>query len=175
MRVISFLLCLLCAPLIHAHFVLQDPPNIGFDDDKENQAPCGSFDASKRTVVTKYPVDGGTLSMLTTDEAMDITINIAPANGSMKFRTLMKLQIKGTGSFCLPSMPVAESLSGTDALMQVVAKSSDGTLYQCAAVKFVPGTTSKVSADCRNSTGLTVTMISDDTMLGAKENATHSH
>ncbi len=48
-----------------AHFLLHYPPTIGFDDDLENEAPCGSFTVDFSTDnVTNYHVGGDTLALV---------------------------------------------------------------------------------------------------------------
>jgi hypothetical protein len=48
-----------------AHFLLNYPPTIGFDDSLEATAPCGSFTVDFSTDnVTDYHVGGDTLAMV---------------------------------------------------------------------------------------------------------------
>ncbi|KAH8879300.1 hypothetical protein GQ53DRAFT_756110 [Thozetella sp. PMI_491] len=50
-----------------AHFVLQIPTSLGFDDDAEADSPCGGFNATDRTNVTNFPIKGGAVGVLTTN------------------------------------------------------------------------------------------------------------
>ncbi|KAF2243176.1 hypothetical protein BU26DRAFT_570570 [Trematosphaeria pertusa] len=114
------------ATIAHAHFVLQVPTSLGFDDAKETESPCGSFSATDRsTGVTNYPIAGAPVQMLTTHTSQT-----------------------GVGTFCLPQVPVNAAWAGQDAILQVIQHGPDGTLFQCAAIKFVTGGAADVPGSC---------------------------
>jgi len=69
--------------------------------------------------------------------------------------------VTGLGANCNPSVPVPGNFSGQKGVIQVVADSPDGILYQCAAVNFVTGTgPTKGETGCNNATGVTMSYIS---------------
>jgi hypothetical protein len=65
--VLNLVSCLiaLCITQCSAHFLLNYPPTIGFDDSLETTAPCGSFTVDFSTDnVTDFHVGGDTLAMV---------------------------------------------------------------------------------------------------------------
>ena len=66
-RFLSIVFCLfvLFATQCSAHFLLNYPPTIGFDDNLEATAPCGSFTVDFSTDnVTNFHVGGDSLAMV---------------------------------------------------------------------------------------------------------------
>ncbi|KAI9766119.1 MAG: hypothetical protein M1839_005026 [Geoglossum umbratile] len=139
-----------------AHFVLQIPTNIGFDDDLEDQAPCGSFSPTDRSSgVTDWPTDGSSIALLTTHTQQIWHISAALLSDVTNFVPLIPdISQAGVGTFCLPQVPGISAWVGQDAVLQVIQNSVDGTLYQCAAIRFVTGGPASVPSGCINSTGI---------------------
>jgi hypothetical protein len=160
---VSLVAFLLLAPA-SAHFYLNYPATIGFDDMLENEAPCGSFSVNFATDnITNYHVGGDTLAMTSIHPqatwlfraTLDIT-----AGGN--WTTLMPAVMQtGLGDYCEPSVAVPASWAGSKGVIGVVQDAPDGILYQCAAVDFVAGTQTTVPSICTNVTGLSASFVQD--------------
>ncbi|ORX98869.1 hypothetical protein BCR34DRAFT_495755 [Clohesyomyces aquaticus] len=147
--------------IARAHFVLQVPTSLGFDDAKETEGPCGSFSATDRsTGVTDYPISGAPLQMLTTHTSVTWDFKAALLSSPNDFSALLPVvQQTGVGTFCLPQVPGNAAWVGQDAILQVVQHGPDGILYQCAAIKFVSDGPASVPGSCSNSTGVTASFV----------------
>ncbi|KIW90061.1 uncharacterized protein Z519_09492 [Cladophialophora bantiana CBS 173.52] len=147
----------LCAS---AHFILQYPTSLGFDDGTEATAPCGGFDVTFNSSDDSIPVGGFPVSMLSTHPAADWLFRVtldqkAPFNWT---NLLPVVSETGLGQFCLPQLVAPAEFAGNKGVVQVIQNGPDGILYQCAAVNFVSGVNSTVSSSCTNVTGLTATL-----------------
>jgi len=133
---IGFLTCLVAAIFISqstAHFLLNYPPTIGFDDALEGNAPCGSFtpDFSKDTV-TDFHVAGDSCAMTSIHPqatwlfraTLDIT-----ASGNWTILLPAVLQT-GLGDYCERDVMVPASWAGSNGIIGVVQDAPDGILYQ---------------------------------------------
>jgi hypothetical protein len=60
-----------------AHFVLQLPASLGFNDTLETMSPCDSFDPTNRDTVTFWPTGGYPVLVLTTHEDVTWDYNFA--------------------------------------------------------------------------------------------------
>ena len=118
-----------------AHFVLQYPHNAGFDDDVESTGPCGSFSIDDKTNSTDFHVGGDVIHLLGAHPQLTYLIRITPDMKVMNnFTTLLPdVQQSGLGDFCEPSVSVPASFAGTKGVLQVIADSPDGILYQVRA------------------------------------------
>jgi len=148
-----------------AHFILQYPPSLGFDDDTEGTAPCGGFPVKFNASDADAQVDGFPVSMLSVHPAADWLFRgtldqKAPFNWT---DLLPVVSETGLGQFCIPDIKAPTSWSGKQGLVQVIQHGPDGILYQCAAVNFVTGSNTTVSSSCTNVTGLTATTTTNDT------------
>ncbi|TPX10411.1 uncharacterized protein E0L32_008630 [Thyridium curvatum] len=154
---------LLFSTVANAHFTLQTPPTIGFDDDKEGTGPCGGFapDFSKPTAefhVGGEPVGAKMLHpqakwlfRATLDEK-------ASGNWTQLFPIVFQ---SGLGEICEPAIPAPESWVGKNGVFSIVANAPDGLLYQCSIVKFVSGKGEVPSSGCRNASSISVSFDSD--------------
>jgi hypothetical protein len=116
-----------------AHFVLNTPTSVGFDEDKSTQGPCGSFDVKNRTTVTQWPVNGGELAILSVDNAINATVNFAMAGNTTMFTPGIKFNMVGTGDLCLPAVKPPASMQnmvGMQAVLQVRGNTADGVVFQ---------------------------------------------
>ncbi|KAF2475594.1 uncharacterized protein BDR25DRAFT_254629 [Lindgomyces ingoldianus] len=149
------------AAIARAHFVLQVPTSLGFDDGKESESPCGSFSATDRsTGVTDFPIAGAPIQMLTTHTSVTWDFKAALLSSPTSFSAVLPVvQQTGVGTFCLPQVPGNAAWVGQDAILQVIQHSPDGTLYQCAAIKFVSGSAASIPGSCVNSTGVTASFV----------------
>jgi hypothetical protein len=115
-----------------AHFVLQYPDSLGFDDDNESSAPCGGFDVTFNSTDDSIPVGGFPVSLLSTHPAADFLFRVtldkqAPFNWT---NLLPVVSETGIGQFCLPSLVAPAEFAGNQGLVQVIQQGPDGTLYQ---------------------------------------------
>lgn len=125
----------------HAHFTLDYPATIGFDDDKESTAPCGSFtpDFTKDNV-TDFHVGGD-----------NVAINLLHPQGTWLYRATLdqtasgnwtqlfpEVLQSGLGKFCEPQITVPASWAGKKGVLSVIVDAPDGLLYQVRGVS-TPG------------------------------------
>src|SRR5271155_4878136 len=116
-----------------AHFLLNYPPTIGFDDDLEGTAPCGSFTVDfSSDNVTDFHVAGDSLAMVSIHPqatwlfraTLDIT---ASGNWTNLLPAILQT---GLGDYCEQDVTVPASFAGSKGVIQVVQDAPDGILYQ---------------------------------------------
>lgn len=147
-----------------AHFYLNYPTSIGFDDALENEAPCGSFTMNFATDnITNYHVGGDTLAMTSIHPQATwlFRATLDKTAGGNWTNLLPAVLQTGLGDYCEPRVPVPESWAGSLGVIGVVQDAPDGILYQCAAVSFVAGTSTALPTACVNVTGLSATFTAD--------------
>ena len=122
---------LAAAAAVHGHFVLNHPTPIGFDDRRETEWPCGSFDpAGPVEHPTTWPLGGSYIDTLTTHPHADWEFNFARPDRPRDFHPLTPgLEQKGVGAFCETGIRVPGS-AGDIVILQVVQKPHDETLFQ---------------------------------------------
>jgi len=154
-----------------AHFILNYPSSIGFSDDDEPTAPCGGFtpDLTKDNV-TDFHVGGDTVYLSSFHPTITFLYRATLDTTAMSgYQNLLAstVQVNGLNGNCNPLVPAPASFVGKKGILQVVADSPDGVLYQCAAVNFVSGSGSaKGSGGCTNSSGVTMSYMSDSILAG---------
>lgn len=117
-----------------AHFLLHYPATVGFDDDLEGQAPCGSFtvDFSKDNV-TDFHVGGDSIALTSTHPMATwlfrATLDQTGTKGNWT-NLLPPVSQSGLGNFCERSITVPESWAGQKGVISVVQDAADGLLYQ---------------------------------------------
>jgi hypothetical protein len=164
-RLITALLCLtsLLLSLSNAHFLLNYPPTIGFDDDLETTAPCGSFtpDFSKDNV-TDFHVGGDAVALTSIhpEATWLFRATLDQTAGGNWTQLLPPIVQTGLGAFCEKAVVIPATWAGSKGIIGIVQDAPDGILYQCAAVNFVTGTGTPPSA-CKNVTGLSASYTSD--------------
>ena len=117
-----------------AHFYLNHPPTIGFDDALEASAPCGSFpvDFSKDNV-TDFHVGGDYIALTSIHPVATwlfratLDQSALPSNWTSLLPTI---QQQGLGDYCEPSVQVPQSFAGQKGVIGVVQDAPDGILYQ---------------------------------------------
>ncbi|KAM0253896.1 hypothetical protein ACHAQJ_007071 [Trichoderma viride] len=153
------------ASLSSAHFLMNYPESIGFDDDKEGTAPCGSFtpdiSAGSKQLVD-FHVGGDSLAMRATHTQVNwlfrVTLDGTAESGWKQiFPIVMQ---SGLGNFCEPQITLPASYAGKRGVIGVVTDAPDGLLYQCIAANFVSGSIDPPKA-CTNAT-ITASFVSDD-------------
>ncbi|KAK0125325.1 hypothetical protein ONS96_009176 [Cadophora gregata f. sp. sojae] len=147
-----------------AHFLLNYPETIGFDDDSESTAPCGSFTVDFSTDnITEFHVAGDTIALRSThpDTKWLFRATVGTADSGNWTALSPVIQQSSLGSFCRKDITVPESFVGQNGTIGVAANGPDGVLYQCAAVSFVAGAATGVPSTCSNSSGATGSYTSD--------------
>ncbi|EPS37487.1 hypothetical protein H072_8801 [Dactylellina haptotyla CBS 200.50] len=141
-----------------AHFFLKIPTYIGYTDTTESTAPCGGYTSTDRSAgVTNWTVNGFPVGITSTHQYVYYEFKAALLSAPTVWVSLtptVHLTSGGYPYFCEPSIPGVAAWVGEDAILQVIQHASDGTLYQCAAIKFVSGGpyTGYTTSKCRNST-----------------------
>lgn len=156
MRAQISLLGVICAATVNAHFVLQIPTSLGFNDDSESTAPCGSFDPADRSKgVTDWKVGGDSIGVLTTHTSVTWEFNAALVSDINTWVPLVQSFTQtGVGTVCFSGVPGFSAWVGKPAVLQVLAHSPDGILYQCAAIQFVAGGPGSAPSGCITSSGV---------------------
>jgi hypothetical protein len=164
MKTILAAAAVVLAPLAQAHFNLQTPPTIGFDDDNEGNGPCGGFtpsfaDASK---VASFHVGGEPVGMkLFHNQANWLFRATLDTTASGNWTQLFPIvQQSGLGLFCETAITAPASFVGKQGVLSVVANAPDGFLFQCATVNFVSGVGTVSSSTCSNGT-ITASFVGD--------------
>jgi hypothetical protein len=165
-----------------AHFYLNSPPSIGFDDAVESTAPCGSFTVDfTKDNVTSFHIGGDSIAVTSIHPqaiwlfraSLDIT---ASGNWTDLQPTI---QQSGLGDYCQTGLVLPATWAGSKGVIQVVQDAPDGILYQvtlleailsilqhantlqCSAVNFVSGSIAPNPNVCKNVTGLSATYSAD--------------
>jgi len=134
-RFVSLMPCLVAVFIGQstAHFYLNYPPTIGFDDALEATPPCGSFtvDFSKDNV-TDFHVDGDSLAMTSIHpEATWLFRATLDQTASGNWTDLLPaIRQIGLGDYCERDVMVPASFAGSKGVIQVVQDAPDGILYQ---------------------------------------------
>jgi hypothetical protein len=131
----SLIFCLVATFISHstAHFLLNYPPTIGFDDALEATPPCGSFTLDFSTDnVTNFSVGGDSLAMTSIHPKATwlfrATLN---QNASGNWTDLLPAIVQtGLGDYCERDVMVPSSFAGSKGVIQVVQDAPDGILYQ---------------------------------------------
>ncbi|KAF4633689.1 hypothetical protein G7Y89_g4426 [Cudoniella acicularis] len=162
-----------------AHFYLNYPTTIGFDDSLEGDFPCGSFtpDFTKDNI-TSYHVGGDTLALTSIHPQATwlfrATLDLTAQSNYTNLRPA--IQQTGLGDFCETNINVPASWAGSKGIINIVQDAPDGILYQCAAVTFVTGVATSIPSSCDNVTGLSAAYTADPLLsaLGPSATATGS-
>ncbi|KIW15372.1 hypothetical protein PV08_05418 [Exophiala spinifera] len=172
------LLLLSCLPaLTLAHFELNFPPSRGTDDENQATFPCGGYSQTQnrtRVSLTEVPVS---VKLGHTENLFQVTLAIGDDVGSsFNYDLLPTIQEFGPGDFCLSSIPVPADLNitdGTNATIQVITNSHDGSgLYNCADITFT-ATDPETPSSCTNGTGISATPLSANAYTNANESSGH--
>lgn len=121
-----------------AHFILQYPAKLGFDDEKEGDGPCGGFDVSFDKA-TSWNVGGDAIALQSTHPVAQwlfrATLDKTAASGWVNLRP--EITQNGLGNFCDPGVTVPENWAGQQGVIQVIQDAADGQLYQVRAAFFL--------------------------------------
>lgn len=118
------------AAVANAHFVLQYPNSLGFDDDAETTVPCDGFDATNRTGASSFPLSGEAIQILTTHPDVVFDFNVALVSDLNTWVSLGNIHQLGVGTFCFGSILGYAPWIGQPAVLQLIQHAPDGLLYQ---------------------------------------------
>ncbi|KAK0622626.1 hypothetical protein B0T14DRAFT_408767, partial [Immersiella caudata] len=149
---------LAAASAVSAHFVLETPTSLGFNDEKLGESPCGSFDPTDRSKgVAKWSVGGGNVGVISTHGSVTWQINAALVSEPTKWLPLVReFAQTGVGNVCIQRVPGFSAWIGQPVVVQIIQHGHDGVLHQCAAIEFIAGGPDPVPADCKNSNSVTI-------------------
>ena len=120
-------------PSAFAHFVLNYPVSLGFDDDAEGTGPCGGFEITfNETRDTNVSVGGFATTSKTTHPQANwlFRATLSTAEPFNWTNIVPVVQQYGLGDFCLQNLTVPESFAGQRGVIQVIQNAVDGNLYQ---------------------------------------------
>jgi hypothetical protein len=116
---------------VNAHFLLNYPTSIGFDDSKQGTGPCGGFDVTFDNT-TNFYVGGDAISLTSTHPASTWLFRAtldqkAAGNWSVLLPAIAQ---QTQGQFCEQGVVVPSSYAGQKGVIQVVESTVDGRLFQ---------------------------------------------
>src|SRR3954453_23335087 len=129
------LLILRMLSIAHGHFLLNYPPTIGFDDDKEGEGPCGGFPIvfnNMTTPSTKLTVGGFPIELQSTHpQAAWLFRATLSREAPLNWTNLLPVVTEtGIGQFCLPDLGAPVEFAGHSGVVQVVQENDSDLLYQ---------------------------------------------
>jgi hypothetical protein len=118
--------------LTSAHFVLNYPPNAGFDENILSHGPCGGFTPEVNSSTPEIQVDRFQIAIDSTHPVATwsfrgTTSTSAPWNWT---EIVPLIDTTGAGAFCLEYLSAPSEWAGSEGVLQVVDNSSDGVLFQ---------------------------------------------
>jgi hypothetical protein len=134
-RFLSLVLCLVASFTSQsiAHFLLNYPPTIGFDDSLEATPPCGSFTVNfSKDNVTDFHIGGDFLAMTSIHPQATWLFRATLDQTAMgNWTDLLPAIVQvGLGNYCEQDVMVPSSFAGSKGVIQVVQDAPDGILYQ---------------------------------------------
>lgn len=149
----NLVLLFLAAQSTTAHFLLHYPATIGFSDDDEGTAPCGSFTVDfSSDNVTDFHVDSDVIAVVSPsstyrflypDTHTDYHQESTHPAAIWLFRATLDTTASGNwtdllpavsqdslGAFCEKNIVVPSSWAGHKGVISVVQDATDGLLYQ---------------------------------------------
>jgi hypothetical protein len=125
-----------------SHFLLNYPPTIGFDDDLEGTAPCGSFTIDFSTDnVTDFHVGGDALAMTSIHPQATwlFRASLGEAATPKNWTSLLPAVLQtGLGDYCEQDVIVPADFAGQKGVIGVVQDAPDGILYQVRRYTVTP-------------------------------------
>lgn len=116
---------------VSAHFRLDYPISLGFDEDTEPEYPCGGSPIRFADNDTSVPVDSFPIALLSTHATGNFSYRAALGQQEpFQWVELLAVSENGLGNFCLPNLRAPAAYAGSSGLIQVVGQLGDGDLYQ---------------------------------------------
>ena len=114
-----------------AHFQLDYPETIGFDDENEGTAPCGGVNVTFENP-TDFHVDGDAIALTSSHPEAEWTYRATLDKTAAGNWTdlLPVVEAVGLGAFCEPAIRVPTSWVGSGGIIQIISDAADGALYQ---------------------------------------------
>jgi hypothetical protein len=132
MKLISILSHVAFSQFTAAHFLLNYPPTLGFDDSIEGTSPCGGFPVVFNSSDVQVQVDGFPIALRSTHPEADWLFR-ATLSQKEPFNWTNLLPVvheTGLGDFCIPDFKVPAEFAGQSGLLQIMQDAADGELYQ---------------------------------------------
>ncbi|KAK3699189.1 hypothetical protein LTR37_016550 [Vermiconidia calcicola] len=162
--------------LSSAHFLLLWPPPAEFDEELQATSPCGGIMPTMDDSTADVQVDRFAISIQNTHPTAEWsflgTLNTEPPWNFTELAPVV--DTTGIGEFCLDRLTAPSEWAGQSGVIQVIDKSPDGKLYQCAAVNFVTGSNNTVGPACSNATNLEATWTSAQSLEGGSASSSSS-
>lgn len=129
-----FALAALCG-ITSAHFEVVYPKSIGFDGNKEDNAPCGGFTPDLTKDLVDFHVGGQAVALRLTHQQGNwlfrATTDEKVSNDGKGWEQVYPIvQQSGLGGFCLPQLTLPEKYVGKKGVFSIVSNAGDGLLYQ---------------------------------------------
>ena len=124
--------------LTSAHFLLNYPPTLGFDDDTEGESPCGAADITFSDNDTTIPI-GGFPVALQSEHPEAAWLYSATTDQQAPFNWTNILPVvnqAGLGDFCLSALTLPDTFANKTGLIQVIQDAADGKLFQVHSFAF---------------------------------------
>jgi hypothetical protein len=140
MKLLSILSLSALTELTSAHFLLNYPPTLGFDDDIEGTSPCGGFPVVFNSSDVQVPVDGFPIALRSTHPEADWLFR-ATVSQKEPFNWTNLLPVvheTGLGDFCIPNFKVPAEFAGQAGVLQIMQDAADGELYQVQGARKSP-------------------------------------
>lgn len=128
-------LALSVASLASAHFILETPPPIGFNDENQDLGPCGGIDILDTTNgIRWWPNKGGPVGLITTHAESVWEFKAALRSDTTTWINLSRnITQEGVGSWCIPNIPGLPLSKwqwiGKRGIIQVIQHGHHGALY----------------------------------------------
>ncbi|KAE8449633.1 hypothetical protein EG329_007963 [Mollisiaceae sp. DMI_Dod_QoI] len=114
----------------NAHFVLNYPDSLGFNQNTEDSSPCGGATLSFSNT-TAFHVSGDAIALTTLHPQSDFLYRATTDQTAAGNWTVLSLIAEyGLGAFCEPGLSVPVSWVGQTGLLQIVQNAEDGIHYQ---------------------------------------------
>lgn len=114
----------------NAHFTLNYPTTLGFNQNAEDESPCGGATISF-TNTTAFHVAGDAISITTLHPQSNMLYRATnDGTGKGNWTVLALIAEYGLGAFCEPSLQVPAAWVGQLGLLQIVQNAGDGVHYQ---------------------------------------------
>lgn len=115
-----------------AHFKMLYPDSIGWEDEKEDTAPCGGFTPDFTKNVVDFHAGGDSLGMSLFHSQSNwlfrVTLDQKAESGWEQIFPIV--QQSGLGFFCEQGITVPEKYIGQKGVIGIVSAASDGLLFQ---------------------------------------------
>ncbi|KAI1361204.1 hypothetical protein F5Y08DRAFT_342941 [Xylaria arbuscula] len=165
--------------LVSAHFQLTYPAwradtladNTTFD---QWSYPCAGVPYGTENK-TEWPLEGASVALDLHHPWVYLYINLGIGENATNFNISLTpdlLNVTGKGDFCITDLPIPKDVvDGQNATIQVVTNGQSGSaLYNCADIVF--RSTAQTPSVCTNSTGVTATVVGQETTTDSSSTPT---